>query len=257
MLVWAAFRDEAVLLDILHFSELASAKLTIWFLGLSADISHGVSWQLELITCVQLACSYARHSFLVHWQHTTKPSCPRCTWQHFFFSWHYSENTDSGNKSLINFCYSQVRFLSFLSLKLLLTVQAEGDVDGADVSDSLEVWDAGALQVGGGGGFTHIYPADSLLGIDKVHSHCLLGGDGGQPGSGATQGGAADVMEVSNQQHRQTIDWLWEGRPGQWNGGEGKSKRRQRTKWGRVDIRGKSYEEEIERCQSHTLIAHL
>lgn len=56
-----------------------------------------------------------------------------------------------------------MRFLSFLSMKLSLTVQAEGDVDGADVSDSLEVRDTGALQLGGGGGVAHIYPADSLL----------------------------------------------------------------------------------------------
>lgn len=90
----------------------------------------------------------------------------------------------------------------------LLTVQAEGDVDGADVGDVLEVGDAGTLQVGGGGGFTHIYPADCLLGIDEVHSHGLLGGDGGQPGSGAAQGGAADVMKVSDQQHGQTVHWL-------------------------------------------------
>lgn len=96
-------------------------------------------------------------------------------------------------------------------MKLSLTVQAEGDVDGADVSDSLEVRDAGALQLGGGGGVAHIYPADSLLGVDEVHSHGLLGGDGGQPGSGAAQGGAADVMKVSNQQHRQTIYRLWGG----------------------------------------------
>lgn len=96
-------------------------------------------------------------------------------------------------------------------MKLLLTVQAEGDVDGADVRDRLEVRDAGALQLGGGGGVTHIYPADGLLGVVEVHGHGLLGGDGGQPGCGATQGGAADVIEVSNQQHRQTIHWLWGG----------------------------------------------
>lgn len=96
-------------------------------------------------------------------------------------------------------------------MKLLLTVQTEGDVDGADVSDSLEVRDSGALQLGGSGSVTHIYPADGLLGINEVHSHGLLGGDGGQPGSGAAQGGAADVMEVSNQQHRQTIHRLWGG----------------------------------------------
>lgn len=88
-------------------------------------------------------------------------------------------------------------------------MQAERDVDGADVGDRLEVWDAGALQLGGGWGFTHVYPADSLVSIDKVHGRRLLGGDGVQPGSGATQGGAADVVEVGDQQHRQTIDRFW------------------------------------------------
>lgn len=96
-------------------------------------------------------------------------------------------------------------------MKQLLTVQAEGDVNGADVGDSLEVGDAGALQVGGGRGFSHIYPADCFLGIDEVHSHGLLSGDGGQPGRGAAQGGAADVMEVSDQQHRQTVHRIWGG----------------------------------------------
>ncbi len=91
-------------------------------------------------------------------------------------------------------------------------MQTEGDVDCADVSDCLEVRDAGALEVGGSGGFTHIYPADSFLSIDEVHSHSLLGGNGGQTGRGATQGGAADVMEVSDQQHRQTFYWLWKRR---------------------------------------------
>lgn len=118
-------------------------------------------------------------------------------------------------------------------------MQAEGDFDGADVGDGLEVWDAGALQLGGSRGFTYIYPADSLFSIDEVHRHGLLVGDGGQPERGATQGGAADVMEVSNQQHRQTIHWLWGGSLGQWNGGEGIK----RTKRGRVGIRTRGYEE--------------
>lgn len=90
-------------------------------------------------------------------------------------------------------------------------MQAEGDVDGADVRDGLEVGDTGALELGGSGSVAHIYPADGLLSIDEVHGHCLLGGDGGQAGRRAAQGGAADVMEVSNQQHGQTIHWLWGG----------------------------------------------
>lgn len=90
-------------------------------------------------------------------------------------------------------------------------MEAEGDVDGANVSDTLEVRDTGTLQLGSSGGVTHIDPADSLLSIDEVHRHSLLSGDVGQPGRRAAQGGAADVMEVSNQQHRQTIHWLWGG----------------------------------------------
>lgn len=92
-------------------------------------------------------------------------------------------------------------------MKLLLTVEAEGDVDGADVCHGLEVRDAGALQLSGGRGVSHIYPADGLRGIDEVHGHGLLGGDGMQPRRGAAQRGAANVMEVGNQQHRQTIHW--------------------------------------------------
>lgn len=122
----------------------------------------------------------------------------------FFVELLHQQNISSKTKA-------QLRSLSFQSVKWLLTVQAEGDVNGADVSDSLEVWDAGALQVCCGRGFSHIYPADSFLGVDEVHSHGLLSGDGGQPGCGAAQGGAADVMEVSDQQHRQTVHRLWGG----------------------------------------------
>lgn len=53
-----------------------------------------------------------------------------------------------------------------------------------------------------------------------------------QPGTGATQGGAADVMEVGDQQHRQTIDRFWGG-----------SK----------DIRGKGYDEEMERSHRSSI----
>lgn len=64
-------------------------------------------------------------------------------------------------------------------MTVLLTVQAEGDVDGTDVYDRLQVRDVGALQLGGGRGVAHIYPAHGLIGIDEVHGHSLLGGDGG------------------------------------------------------------------------------
>lgn len=71
-------------------------------------------------------------------------------------------------------------------MKLLLTVQTEGNVDGTDVIDSLEVMDAGALELSGGRGITHIYPAHGLICIDEVHSHGLFGRDGVKPGRGAT-----------------------------------------------------------------------
>lgn len=90
-------------------------------------------------------------------------------------------------------------------------MQAERDVDGADVGHVLQVRDVGALEVGGGGGLAHVYPADGLLGVDEVHGHRLLGGDGGQPGRRAAQGGAADVVEVGDQQHRKAVHWLWGG----------------------------------------------
>lgn len=93
----------------------------------------------------------------------------------------------------------------------LLTVEAEGDVDGADVGDRLQVRDAGTLQVRGGGGFAHVYPADGLVSVDEVHGHGLLGGDGMEAGQGATQCSAADVVEVGDQQHGQAVHRLWGG----------------------------------------------
>lgn len=110
-------------------------------------------------------------------------------------------------------------------------MQAEGDVDGADVGDALEVCDAGALQVSGGGGFAHIYPADGLVAVDEVHGHGLLGGDGGQPGRLAAQRGAADVVKVSDQQHRKTIHWVWGGGSGWWRGGGNQARTREQHKW--------------------------
>lgn len=90
-------------------------------------------------------------------------------------------------------------------------MEAEGDVDGADVGDRLQVRDAGTLQVRGGGGFAHVYPADGLVSVDEVHRHGLLGGDGMEPGQGATQCSAADVVEVGDQQHGQAVHRLWGG----------------------------------------------
>lgn len=88
-------------------------------------------------------------------------------------------------------------------------MQTQGDVDDVDAGDTLKVRDAGTLQLSGSRCVTHINPADSLLSIDKVHSHGLFSGYGGQPGGGgAAQCGAADVTEVGDQQHRQAIHRL-------------------------------------------------
>lgn len=93
-------------------------------------------------------------------------------------------------------------------------MEAEGDVDGSDVGDGLQVWDAGTLQVGGGGRFAHVYPADGLVSVDEVHGHGLLGGDGVEPGQGAAQRGAADVVEVGDEQHGQAVHRVWGRRVG-------------------------------------------
>lgn len=93
-------------------------------------------------------------------------------------------------------------------------MEAEGDVDGADAGDGLQVRDAGTLKVGGGGGFAHVYPADGLVGVDEVHGHGLLGGDSVEPGRGAAQRGAADVVEVGDEQHGQAVHRLWGWRVG-------------------------------------------
>lgn len=87
-------------------------------------------------------------------------------------------------------------------------MQAEGDVDGANVDHVFQARDVGALEVSGSWGLSHIYPADGLFGVDEVHGYGLLGGDGGQPGRRAAQGGAADVMEVRDQQHRKAVHWF-------------------------------------------------
>lgn len=60
--------------------------------------------------------------------------------------------------------------------KNTLTVQAEGDVDRSDAcAVRLQVLNTGTLQLSGSGGITHIYPANRLLSIYKVHRHRLIG----------------------------------------------------------------------------------
>lgn len=66
---------------------------------------------------------------------------------------------------------------------MVLTVQAEGDVDGLLLREALGIGEFGTLELGGCGGVSHVDPAHGLLGIDKVHSGGLLGVDGDGIGS--------------------------------------------------------------------------
>lgn len=93
---------------------------------------------------------------------------------------------------------------------VVLTVQAEGDVDDSLLSEALQIWDLGALEVCGRGRVPDVDPADGLLSIQEVHG-CGLFGAGGQQAvdSGATQGGGLDVLGVGDQQDGQTVDWHW------------------------------------------------
>lgn len=66
-------------------------------------------------------------------------------------------------------------------------MQAESDVNSSDVADCLQVLDVGTFQLSSSRSITYVYPADSLLSVNKVHRHGLLSGDGWEPGAGATQ----------------------------------------------------------------------
>lgn len=93
--------------------------------------------------------------------------------------------------------------------KKTLTVQAEGNVDGSDAcAVRLQVLNTSTLQLSGSGGITHIYPANRLLSIYKVHRHRLIGVRDRQSGRRATQRCASDAVEIGDQQNRQTIHWL-------------------------------------------------
>lgn len=72
-----------------------------------------------------------------------------------------------------------------VTLKLVLTVQVDGNIYGADVSDGLQVRDPGTFQLRGIRRVPHIDPAHSLISVDEVHGHGRLGGDGRQSGHGA------------------------------------------------------------------------
>lgn len=148
----------------------------------STESSHGwadsTNWLRD-----QCLCAF-RHG--IHfWQCT--PSCCQCTWQ-YHLSEYQAENANSRNRSVVTYFTGRcdISHWRAISRKLLLTVQTEGNVDGTDVSDSLKVRDAGALELGGGRCIAHIYPADRLICIDEVHSHGLFGRNRVQSGRGTT-----------------------------------------------------------------------
>lgn len=60
---------------------------------------------------------------------------------------------------------------------MVLTVQAEGDVDGLLLCEALGIGELGTLELGGSRRVTHVDPAHSLLGVDEVHSSGLLSVD--------------------------------------------------------------------------------
>lgn len=86
---------------------------------------------------------------------------------------------------------------------MVLTVQAEGDVDGLLLREALGIGEFGTLELGGSGGVSHVDPAHGLLGVDKVHSGGLLGVDG--DGIGSAQRGGLDVLWVGYEKVRMPI----------------------------------------------------
>lgn len=86
---------------------------------------------------------------------------------------------------------------------MVLTVQAEGDVDGLLLCEALGIGELGTLELGGSGRVTHVDPAHGLLGVDEVHSGGLLSVDG--DGVSSTQGGGLDVLRVGYEEVRMPI----------------------------------------------------
>lgn len=82
--------------------------------------------------------------------------------------------------------------VKYTSKNMVLTVQAEGDVDGLLLREALGIGEFGTLELGGSGGVSHVDPAHGLLGVDKIHSGGLLGFDG--DGIGSAQRGGLDVL---------------------------------------------------------------
>lgn len=96
-----------------------------------------------------------------------------------------------------------------------LTVQAEGDVDGALLHKALQVGDLGTLEDGLGGAVTHVNPAHRVFNVVEVHGRGLLGAGGGDVGHrGAAQVGGQDVLGVGDEQHRRPVHGLWRGKEG-------------------------------------------
>lgn len=93
---------------------------------------------------------------------------------------------------------------------VVLTVQAEGNVDDSLLGEALQIWDLCTFEVRGRWRVSHVDPAHRLLSIHKVHGGGLFGA-GGQEAvdGGATQRGGLDVLGVGNQQDRQTVYWHW------------------------------------------------
>lgn len=91
----------------------------------------------------------------------------------------------------------------------LLTVQAQGDVDGALLGEALQVGDLGALELGAGGRVAHVDPAHRLLSVQEVHGGGLLGAGGQQAvDRGAAQKRGLDVLGVGYEEDRGPVHWV-------------------------------------------------
>lgn len=85
----------------------------------------------------------------------------------------------------------------------VLTVEAEGDVDGLLLCEALGIGEPGTLELGGSRRVTHVDPAHGLLGVYEVHSSGLLSVDG--DGVSSAQGGGLDVLGVGYEEVRMPI----------------------------------------------------
>lgn len=84
--------------------------------------------------------------------------------------------------------------------KQLLTMQAEGDVDGPLLNKALEIGDLSTFQDGLRGTVTNVDPADCVFCIVEVHGSGLLGAGGSNIGDGPTiQVRSHYVLRVGNE----------------------------------------------------------